>query len=176
LCGDGGGIGRRTPCAESWPPRFRAPDLVVATCCATIAFSSGSLAEEVLARVRAALGLESSGTAPSTALFHDATQQTPWLSLASKWIPARAPQHLDDVPAGTEEGCLELLDDLAVAAHRAVEPLQVAVDDEHEIVELLARRHGVSAPIDSVLVHLAVAEEGPDLADRRGGTRPRCSR
>ena len=64
-------------------------------------------------------------------------------------VPLAAPDHLDDVPAGAAEERLELLDDLAVAAHRAVEPLQVAVDDEGEVVELLAggelqRRRGDS--------------------------------
>ena len=53
---------------------------------------------------------------------------------------------------------LELLDDLAVAAHRTVEALQVAVDDEDQVVELLACRdrqpgHRLG------LVHLAVADE-----------------
>ena len=42
-------------------------------------------------------------------------------------------------PAPRNDG-FEFLDDLAVAAHRAVEPLQVAVDDEDQVVELLARR------------------------------------
>ena len=63
---------------------------------------------------------------------------------------------------------LQLLDDLAVAAHRAVEALQVAVDDEDQIVELLA-----AAKRDRAqrlrLVHLAVAEERPDLAVRGVG-------
>ena len=45
-------------------------------------------------------------------------------------VPVRSPQHLDDVPARTREQPLEFLDDLAVAAHRPVEALQVAVDDE----------------------------------------------
>ena len=38
------------------------------------------------------------------------------------------------------KSAFQLLDDLAVAAHRPVEALQVAVDDEDEVVELLARR------------------------------------
>ena len=50
-------------------------------------------------------------------------------------IPVAAPQQLDHIPAGAGEESLELLDDRAVAAHRAVEPLQVAVDDEHQVVE-----------------------------------------
>ena len=65
-------------------------------------------------------------------------------------------------PGAAEVG-LELLDDLAVAAHRAVEALQVAVDDEDEVVELLAAGERDRAQ-RLRLVHLAVAEEGPDLA------------
>ncbi len=75
-------------------------------------------------------------------------------------VPTGAPDHLDDVPAGPPEGGLQLLDDLAVAPHRAVEPLQVAVDDEDEVVELVAGgdRQGAQR---LGLVALAVAEEGP---------------
>jgi pyruvate dehydrogenase complex dehydrogenase (E1) component len=46
--------------------------------------------------------------------------------LLQQLIPLAAPDDLDDVPAGTAEERLELLDDLAVAAHRAVQALQVA--------------------------------------------------
>ena len=77
-------------------------------------------------------------------------------------IPIAAPQHLDDVPAGAAEDRLELLDDLAVAAHRPVETLQVAVDDEDQVVELFARRQADRAERLG-LVGLAVAEERPDL-------------
>jgi len=52
-------------------------------------------------------------------------------------VPATAPDHLDDVPAGAAEVAFQLLDDLAVAAHWAVQTLQVAVDDEGEVVQLL---------------------------------------
>ena len=34
---------------------------------------------------------------------------------------------------------LEFLDDLSIAAHRAVQALQIAVDDESQIVEVFAR-------------------------------------
>ena len=81
-------------------------------------------------------------------------------------IPVAAPEHLDDVPAGAAEDRFELLDDLAVAAHRTVEPLQVAVDDEDQVVELLARREADRAE-RLRLVGLAVAEERPDLLARR---------
>lgn len=62
----------------------------------------------------------------------------------------------------TAELRLQLLDDLAVAAHRAVEPLKVAVDDEGEVVQTLAGGQGQLAE-RLRLVHLAVAEEGPHV-------------
>ena len=127
---------------------------------ATISLQLGILAEEMLARVRAALGLEVLVLAVD-ALFHHAAQQALRVARQQR-IPARAPDHLDDVPAGAEERGLELLDDLAVAAHRAVEALQVAVDDEHQVVELLAHRQRERAH-RLRLVHLAVAEEAQTL-------------
>ena len=80
-------------------------------------------------------------------------------------IPARAPDDLDDVPSRAAEDRLELLDDLAVAADGAVEALQVAVDDEDEVVEALAAREADRAERLG-LVGLAVAEERPHLAAR----------
>ena len=78
-------------------------------------------------------------------------------------VPVAAPDDLDDVPAGAAEVGLQLLHDLAVAAHRAVETLQVAVDDEGEVVELLAGGQADRAERLG-LVHLAVAEVAPDVA------------
>ena len=80
-------------------------------------------------------------------------------------VPVAAPDDLDHVPARAAEERLKLLDDLAVAADRAVEPLQVAVDDEGEVVELLARREADRAE-RLRLVHLAVAEERPHVRAR----------
>ena len=65
-------------------------------------------------------------------------------------------------PAPRNDG-LELLDDLAVAAHRAVEALQVAVDDEDQVVELLAAGEAKRAERLG-LVALAVADEAPHPA------------
>ena len=118
------------------------------------------LAEEVLAHVGAVLRLEGLVLAVDR-LFHPEVEPPLGVGLEQR-IPAGAPDHLDHVPAGTTEVRLELLDDLAVAAHRAVEPLQVAVDHEDEVVEPLAagqrdRAHRLG------LVHLAVAHERPDL-------------
>ncbi len=81
-------------------------------------------------------------------------------------VPAAAPDDLDDVPARAAEEGFELLDDLAVAAHRTVEALQVRVDDERQVVEALVGRDlQLAARFD--LVHLAVAEEGPHVRVRQ---------
>ena len=81
-------------------------------------------------------------------------------------VPLAAPDDLDHVPARAAEDRLELLDDLAVAADRAVEALEVAVDDEGQVVEALAGRDRERAQRLG-LVGLAVAQERPDAAARR---------
>ena len=82
------------------------------------------------------------------------------MSRSSRSSHSPGPDDLDDVPAGAAEDRLQLLDDLAVAAHRSVQALEVAVDDEGEVVEPLAR--GDAQPAQRLrLVHLAVADEGP---------------
>ena len=77
-------------------------------------------------------------------------------------VPIGAPDDLDDIPAGALEGGLEFLDYLAVAAHGAIEALQVAVHHPDEVVQIFPggqrqRAEGLG------LVGLAVADEGPDL-------------
>ena len=94
------------------------------------------------------------------------------MSFANSLSQPRAPDDLDDVPAGAAEHAFELLDDLAVAAHRAVEALQVAVDDEDQVVELLAAGERDRAERFR-LVAFAVAQERPDLAVARSSARPR---
>ena len=124
----------------------------------------GIAAEEVLAHVGAVLGLVGLVVAVGR-LVHQIDERAA-LVAREQVVPLAAPDDLDDVPAGTPEEALELLDDLAVAAHRSVETLQVAVDDEGQVVELL-----VGGPLQGAaaldLVHLAVAEERPDAAVRR---------
>ena len=86
----------------------------------------------------------------------------PDLSRANNVVPIAAPNDLDDVPARTAEQTFEFLDDFAVAAHRTVEPLQIAVDDPDQVVEVLARAERDGAERFR-LVAFAVAEERPDL-------------
>jgi hypothetical protein len=143
----------------SWPPRFRLPDLVVGP--VGNQFAQFRRVEEVLANVGAVLGLE--GLILAVAQFHHALLQDALLVAVEQGVPMGAPDQLDDVPAGAAEFGFEFLDDLAVATHRAVEALQVAVDDENQVVELLATGHADGAKRFD-FVGLAVAQEGPDLA------------
>ena len=83
-------------------------------------------------------------------------------------VPLAGPDNLDHVPAGAAEKPFQLLDDLAVAPDRTVKTLQIAVDDEGQVVEAFASRHGQCGH-GLGLVHLTVAEEGPDPACRRVG-------
>ena len=80
-------------------------------------------------------------------------------------VPVAAPDDLDHVPAGAAEDRFQFLNDLAVAAHRSIQALQVAVDHKDQVVQPLARgqRDGTQG---LRLVHLAVAQERPDPAAR----------
>ncbi len=120
----------------------------------------GVLAEEMLADVARRRRPTYFWYWPSTTSIIRCGEQAVVVGLDQR-VPVAAPDHLDDVPAGAAERPFEFLDDLAVAAHRAVEPLQVAVDDEDQIVELLARGQRDGAERLG-LVALAVAQEGPD--------------
>ncbi len=98
----------------------------------------GVLAEETLAVVRAVVGRE--GLELAVDRVRERAQQRAGAVACKQRVPIGAPHHLDHVPAGADEVRFEFVDDAAVAAHRAVEPLQVAVDHEHEVVEPFARR------------------------------------
>ena len=54
-----------------------------------------------------------------------------------KFVPARSPDNLDDIPPGAAELRFKFLNYLAIAAHRPIETLQIAVDDKDQIVEFL---------------------------------------
>ena len=142
------------------PAAGKGPQLVVAQVLDQLA-QAGIGAEEVLADVGARLDGQLLVLAVDGRVH--AVEQDAVDVLGQKGVPARAPDDLDHVPAGAAEHGLELLDDLPVAAHRTVEALQVAVDDEDQVVEMLAAGHAEGA--DGLgLVHLAVADEAPDPA------------
>src|SRR5882724_790495 len=81
-------------------------------------------------------------------------------------IPIATPDALDYVPSRAAEDGFEFLNDLAVAADGAVQPLQVAIHDENQIVEPLARGEGDRAERFG-LIHLTVTQKRPDPAARR---------
>ena len=78
-------------------------------------------------------------------------------------VPVAAPDEFDDVPAGPTKQFLQLVNDAAIAPHRAVQALQIAVDDPYQVVQLFARGQCEGAHALG-LVHLTVTEDAPDLA------------
>ena len=136
---------------------LQAPDLLVAPVLHQLG-RARIAAEEVLADEGAILGLVGLEVAVGRGV-HQVDEGTVAV-FGQQLIPLAAPDDLDDVPARAAEERLELLDDLAVAADRAIQALQVAVDDEDEVVQFLAR--GKAKGADRLdLVHLPVAEVGP---------------
>ncbi|RMP03941.1 hypothetical protein ALQ30_05663 [Pseudomonas syringae pv. persicae] len=116
--------------------------------------------EEVLADERAVLGLVVLVFAVDD--FVHATLQDTVDVLGQQWVPETAPDDFGDVPLSTTEHAFQFLNDLGVAANRAVEALQVAVDDEDQVVELLATGQSDGAQ-GFRLVGLAVTQEAPDF-------------
>ena len=117
-------------------------------------------AEEVVAHVGAVVGLV--GLEVTVGRGVHQVHQRAVLVGVQQGVPLAAPHHLDDVPARAPEERLQLLNDLAVAAHRAVESLQVAVDDEGQVVQSLVGGD-LDQPAALRFVRLAVAEERPDM-------------
>src|SRR5438270_4906911 len=97
----------------------------------------GVLAEKMLANVRARLHHILHELAVAD-LVHAFDEQSASVA-GEQLVPGTSPDDLDDVPAGAAKRRLQLLNNLAVAAHGAIQPLLVAVDDEDEVVEPFAR-------------------------------------
>ena len=117
-------------------------------------------AEEVLPDVGAGLGGISLVLAVDGG--HHLLQQHAVDVGGEQLVPAGSPDHLDHVPARAPEVALQLLDDLAVAPHRAVEALEVAVHHPDEVAQLgpPGQRDGSQR---LGLVALPVAHEAPHL-------------
>src|SRR5690606_8078010 len=115
--------------------------------------------EEVLAHIGAVVGLVVLVLAVD-GFVHPALHAAGVVG-CEQWVPQATPDHLDNVPVGTAEVAFQFLDDLAVAANRAVEALQVAVDDEDQVVEVFTTGQGDRAE-GFRLVTLAITDEAPD--------------
>ena len=118
------------------------------------------LAKEVVAVEAAVLGGE--GLHLAVDRVGEGAGQRPCGVAGEEAVPVGTPHEFDHVPAGTGEELFQLVDDAAVAAHRAVEALQVAVDHPDQVVQPFAggERQGAHA---LGLVHLAVTEHAPDF-------------
>ena len=93
--------------------------------------------KEMLAHISAIIGFE--GLVVTVHGFHhDATQGTIFVA-GNQGVPVAAPDQLQHIPARASKFTLQLLDDLAVATHRAIQALQIAVDDKNQVVELFTR-------------------------------------
>ncbi len=115
--------------------------------------------EEMLAHIGAVFGLVVLVFAVD-GFVHAALHAAVFVS-GEQWVPQAAPDDFVHVPVGAFEHAFQLLDDLAIAAYRAVQTLQVAVDDEHQVVEIFTTGQGNGAE-GFRLVALAVTDEAPD--------------
>ena len=113
--------------------------------------------EEVLTHVAAVTGLHG-----LIVTIHGLVHQLDQLAgsvFLQQLIPLATPDDLGDIPAGACKQTFQLVDDLAVADNRTVQTLQVAVDHEHQVVELFTHGNG-QGTLGFRLVHLAVTQEG----------------
>ena len=122
---------------------------------------AGIAAEEILPEIGAAL--DKVLLILAVADLAHAPDQQPITIAADEAVPVGAPDDFDDIPSRATENGFQFLDDLAIAADRPVESLQIAIDYKDEVVEAFAggQRDGTER---FGFIHLAIAEKGPDLA------------
>ncbi|GAT85341.1 pyruvate dehydrogenase E1 component domain protein [Paenarthrobacter nicotinovorans] len=141
---------------------FEAPDLLIVQVRDHVLGLRG-LTEEVLTDEPAGLGLV--GLVVTIGGFVHDFHQRPVLVRFQQGVPFPAPDDLDHVPARTAEERFEFLHDLAVATHRPVQALEVAVDHEVQVVQVLVRCQ-LQQTTGLGLVHFPVTKERPDLLVR----------
>ncbi len=113
--------------------------------------------EEVLANVRAVFGFEGLIVAVN-GFVHQLDQFTAGV-FTQQFVPTGTPHHLDHVPASTCEDAFQFVNDFAVTGYRAIQTLQVTVDNEDQVIQFFTGRDGDSA-FGFRLIHLTVAQEG----------------
>jgi len=146
---------RRASCSRALAAE--GPDLIIGHVFDHVA-QTGVRAEEVFTYVRPIVGfvaLVVTVDSASHVVYEDRVGVG-----GQQRIPVGTPDDFDHVPACAPEKCFEFLDDLAVATDRAVQPLQIAIDDPGQIVEFLSG--GESDRTEGFrFVGLAIAEERP---------------
>ena len=145
------------------PAAAEIPELVVAHVLHQLE-QLGILAEELFPEKRPVVRAE--GLILAVHAFMHALDEQAARIAGEKIIPARAPDHLDHVPSGAQERRFQLLNDVAVAAHRTVQALQIAVHHEDQVVQPLAGAQRDRSQRFR-LVGFAVAQERPNLAAGR---------
>ena len=165
-------VTRRTAC-ENRARRAASASISSSLMWATSARSSGSRPKKC-ARLYAPSLAPSVWYSPSTVAARCRSSALA-ASRANRASQSDAPQDLDHVPARAEEQRFELLDDLAVAAHRPVEALQVAVDDRRSGCRASRARRASAPAIDSGS-SISPSPKMPQTCRPAVGARPRCSR
>src|SRR5205085_2554677 len=94
----------------------------------------GMFAEEMAARVAA--GLDGIFLIIAIHGFLHALEEKAGFVGGEEFVPIGSPNDFDDIPAGALKGGFEFLDNFAIAADRTVEPLEVAVNDPNQVVEI----------------------------------------
>jgi hypothetical protein len=121
---------------------------------------SGVASKEVLPDVGAALCFIGLIVTIGSAVHQVA--QSPIRIGLQQGVPLATPDNFDDVPSGTPEEALELLDDFSVASDWPIESLQVAVNDKGQVVQVIVGGELQGTPALD-LVHFSVTEESPDV-------------
>lgn len=93
-------------------------------------------------------------------LFHPLYQH-PVFVRSEQRIPIRSPDNFDNIPSSAPKSRFQLLNDLAIASHRAIETLQVAVDYPDEIVQIFPACQGECSRRFR-LIHFAIADKTPN--------------
>ena len=97
--------------------------------------------------------------------FLEALNQQAGFIFFDEGIPTVTPDDFDDIPTRTAKCGLQFLDDFSVAPDGPIEALQVAVDDEDEVIEFFAggQRDGTQR---FWFVAFAIAQYRPRPVDR----------
>ena len=120
----------------------------------------GILAEEMFPRVAARL--DDVFLVIAVHRFFHAFEEQTGLVARQQIIPVRTPDDLDDVPPRAAKQRFQLLNNLPVTAHRAVEPLEIAIDDPDQVVEVFAGCERERTERFRFIA-FAVADETPDF-------------
>src|SRR5699024_11080556 len=141
---------------------FQTPDFLVRHICDEFLGGRGA-SEEVLANETTVFSLISL-VVTIWCLVHNTNELTRVIGF-QQWVPFATPQYLDDIPASTAERSFKFLDNLAITANRAVQTLEVTVDDKRDVVQLVVGSN-VECTARFWLIHFTVTKECPDVLVR----------